>query len=205
MPHAYVADGHHRSASAWRADRRREPATRSIGATRSTTGFSRSCFRPTSSPSCPTIGWCGTWAAKRVRRCSRRCAGRDGCHPPTRRPRPPESGNVLRLSRRCAGFGSSWTSRLDRSPGSDRLAGRFVAAGSGPRPRSSASATLVTDKRLDFVGGIRGTVELERRVDLGRDGDCVLAVSDHHGPVDGGVRRGDHHAAEEHLVRAQAA
>ena len=34
-----------------------------------------------------------------------------------------------------------------------------------------------TDKRIDFVGGVRGTGALERAVDSGRGGGGVLAVS----------------------------
>ena len=62
-----------------------------------------------------------------------------------------------------------------------------------------------TDKRIEFVGGIRGTAELERRVDSGEMAiafslfpttvDQLMAVSD----------AGADHAAEEHVVRAQAA
>ena len=35
-------------------------------------------------------------------------------------------------------------------------------------------ADLRTDKRIDFVGGIRGTAELERRVD---SGECAVAFA----------------------------
>ena len=54
VPHAYVADGHHRSASAWRAGkelRAKHPARHR--ATTSTTGSWPCSFRPSSCASCP--------------------------------------------------------------------------------------------------------------------------------------------------------
>ena len=62
-----------------------------------------------------------------------------------------------------------------------------------------------TDKRIDFVGGARGTRELERLVDSGHGGGGVLAVSGQRRRPDGGLRRRRDHAAEVDLVRAQAA
>ena len=83
---------------------------------------------------------------------------------------------------------------LDVSLLQDRVLGPILGIGD---PR--------TDKRIDFVGGIRGTEELERRVDSGEMAiafslypttvDQLMAVSD----------AGPGHAAQEHLVRAQAA
>ena len=60
-----------------------------------------------------------------------------------------------------------------------------------------------TDKRIDFVGGIRGPAELERLVN-----DRKAAVAFSMFPVsvddlDGHRRRRRHHAAEIHLVRAE--
>ena len=62
-----------------------------------------------------------------------------------------------------------------------------------------------TDKRIDFVGGIRGTDELARLVDAG---DAAVAFSLY--PVTVGDLMHDcrcrrHHAAEVDLVRAEAA
>ena len=62
-----------------------------------------------------------------------------------------------------------------------------------------------TDKRIDFVGGARGTEALERAVDSGK---AAVAFSMYPVTVDdlmADLRRGRHHAAEVDLVRAQAA
>ena len=61
-----------------------------------------------------------------------------------------------------------------------------------------------TDKRIDFVGGIRGTAELERLVTSGQAAVAFAHASGRPRRPDGHRgRRGDH-AAEVHLVRAQA-
>ena len=62
-----------------------------------------------------------------------------------------------------------------------------------------------TDKRVDFVGGIRGTAELERRVQFGRDGARHRALPGDGRSADGRVGCGRDHAAEDHVVRAEAA
>ena len=62
---------------------------------------------------------------------------------------------------------------IDRTR-SDRLARRLPAAGPGARADPRRSATRARDKRIDFVGGIRGTAELERRV---RSGEMAIAFS----------------------------
>ena len=60
------------------------------------------------------------------------------------------------------------------------------------------------DKRIDFVGGIRGLAELERRVDSGEMAVAFALYPTSHGGPDGGGRRGRGDAAQIHLVRAQA-
>lgn len=47
---------------------------------------------------------------------------------------------------------------------------------------------LRSDKRIDFVGGIRGLGELQRRVDSGEMKVCVGALSCHHEAIDGYCR-----------------
>ncbi|MCK7490081.1 MAG: DUF1015 family protein [Anaerotruncus sp.] len=86
-----------------------------------------------------------------------------------------------------------------------------------PSPRStspSCSANLLapvlgiadprTDKRIDFVGGIRGTAELEKKVAGGSFRRRLLPPPhDHRAALRRGRRRQDH-AAQVDLVRAQA-
>ena len=61
-----------------------------------------------------------------------------------------------------------------------------------------------TDKRIDFVGGGRGLGELERRVNSGEMAVAFALYPTSHGRPDGRGRRRRHHAAQVHLVRAQA-
>ncbi len=63
---------------------------------------------------------------------------------------------------------------------------------------------LRVDKRIDFLGGARGTEALERAV-----GSGAAAVAFSMYPVsvvgsDGDLGRGRHHAAEVDMVRAEA-
>ena len=108
---------------------------------------------------------------------------------PVRRPPtipPAAAGNLLRLSGRClapdrAGRGDH------RPPGSDRLAGCLAAAGSDPWPILGIGDPR-TDKRLDFVGGIRGTAELERRVNSGEMAIAFSLYPTTRGSAHGGLR-----------------
>ena len=60
------------------------------------------------------------------------------------------------------------------------------------------------DERIDFVGGIRGLEGLTRRVDSGEMRGRLLPVPDPHARPHGRGRRRRGHAAQVHLVRAQA-
>ena len=83
---------------------------------------------------------------------------------------------------------------LDVSLLQDRVLGPILGIGD---PR--------TDKRIDFVGGIRGTAELERRV---RSGEMAIAFSLYPTTLEQLMAvsdAGQDHAAQEHVVRAQAA
>lgn len=62
---------------------------------------------------------------------------------------------------------------------------------------------LRTDKRIDFVGGIRGLGELQRRVDSGEMKVAFRALSGFDETVDRYRRLGPDHASEDHLVRAE--
>ena len=65
-------------------------------------------------------------------------------------------------------------------------------------------ADVRTDKRIDFVGGARGT-GARAGGRLRQGGGRVFAVSGQRRRPDGGLRRRRDHAAQVHLVRAQAA
>ena len=62
-----------------------------------------------------------------------------------------------------------------------------------------------TDKRIDFVGGIRGPVALERLVDEGSAAVAFSMYPRHHRRSHGDCRHRRGHAAEIDLVRAEAA
>ncbi|HEY4649032.1 MAG TPA: DUF1015 family protein [Gemmatimonadales bacterium] len=163
IPHGYVADGHHRSASAWRAGKQRRAANSNHTGDEEYNWFLAVLFPA------------DTLTIMPYHRLVRDLAGQT-----------PEAvlhrlGQVGRVSRgapepRCPGcFGvylkGDWhqvaleESSIDRSDpiGSldvsllqDRILAPLLGVGD---PR--------TDKRLEFVGGIRGTAELKRRVDSG--------------------------------------
>jgi len=171
VPLAYVADGHHRSASAWRAARERR-----AGNGRHTGDEEYNWFLAVLFPA----------DELRILPYNRLVKDLNGLTPaglrarlaplgrlePTGDPVPPVSGSF------CFFFDEGWM-RLTLDPASidrrdpirsldvsllhDRILGPILGVGD---PR--------TDKRIDFVGGIRGPDELERRV---RSGEVALAVS----------------------------
>ena len=61
-----------------------------------------------------------------------------------------------------------------------------------------------TDKRIDFVGGARGTGALERAVGSGAAAVAFSLYPGERRRPDGDLRRRRHHAAEVHVVRAEA-
>ena len=70
--------------------------------------------------------------------------------------------------------------------------------------RSSTIGDVRTDKRIDFVGGARGTTALESAVNGGK---AAVAFSMHPVTIDDLMAisdEGGHHAAQVHVVRAQA-
>ena len=66
-------------------------------------------------------------------------------------------------------------------------------------------ADIRTDKRIDFVGGARGTAELERLVDSGKAAVAFSLYPGQRRRPDGRLRRRRDHAAQVHVVRAEAA
>jgi uncharacterized protein (DUF1015 family) len=164
VPHAYVADGHHRSASAWRAGKERRAANRSHRGDEEYNWFLAVLFpaeQLTIMPYNRVIRDLGGKTPADVLR----ELGRIGKISRTTDPRPPRSGTF------CIYLDGAWhrleldaatidardpIGSLDVSLLQDRVLGPVLGIGD---PR--------TDKRIDFVGGIRGPAELERRVNSG--------------------------------------
>jgi len=171
VPTAYVADGHHRSASAWRAGKERRAANPRHRGDEEYNWFLAVLFPASQLTILPYNRVVRDLAGKapadvlhglaKVGRLSR-----------TDDPRPSRPGSF------CIYLEGVWH-RLELDPASidrsdpigsldvsllqDRVLGPILRVGD---PR--------TDKRLEFVGGIRGTAELERRVN---SGDMAIAFS----------------------------
>ncbi|HKG33663.1 MAG TPA: DUF1015 family protein [Gemmatimonadales bacterium] len=171
VPTAYVADGHHRSASAWRAGKERRAANPRHRGDEEYNWFLAVLFPAAQLTILPYNRVVRDLAGKapadvlhglaKVGRLSR-----------TDDPRPSRPGSF------CVYLEGVWH-RLELDPASidrsdpigsldvsllqDRVLGPILRVGD---PR--------TDKRLEFVGGIRGTAELERRVN---SGDMAIAFS----------------------------
>ncbi|HEX6616868.1 MAG TPA: DUF1015 family protein [Gemmatimonadales bacterium] len=173
VPHAYVADGHHRSASAWRAGRELRaapPAERGAGEYE---WFLAVLFPAEELRILPYNRVVRDLAGQTPAQVLERL-GQVGRLSPTGEPSPPHAGAFgvfldgrwyrLELDQRTID-GSDPIASLDVSLLQDRVLGPLLAVGD---PR--------TDPRIDFVGGIRGTAELERRV---RSGEMAIAFALH--------------------------
>ena len=185
VPHAYVADGHHRSASAWRAGMERTAANPRHRGDEEYNWFLAVLFPASQLTILPYNRVVRDLAGKTPAQLLQ--ALRDVGHASaTEHARPPRPGTF------CVYLAGAWhrieideetidrrdpIGSLDVSLLQDRVLGPLLGIGD---PR--------TDKRLDFVGGIRGTAELERRVDSGEMAiafslypttvDQLMAVSD---------------------------
>jgi uncharacterized protein (DUF1015 family) len=171
VPYAYVADGHHRSASAWRAGkllRARPSAGEGDG---EYNWFLAVLFPAEQLRILPYNRVVRDLNGHSVSGALARLA-RAGHVSPTEDPVPPRPGAF------CFYLAGAWylleldQSTIDRrdpirsldvSLLQERVLGPILGVGD---PR--------TDKRIDFVGGIRGTKELERRVD---SGEMAIAFS----------------------------
>jgi uncharacterized protein (DUF1015 family) len=185
VPLAYVADGHHRSASAWRAGRERRAANPQHTGEEEYNWFLAVLFPSDQLRILPynrvVKDLNGLTPAQFVER-----LGALGTAERTTDPVPPVAGSF------CAYLAGGWwrvtidpatidhgdpIGSLDVSLLQERVLTPILGVGD---PR--------TDKRIDFVGGIRGTAELARRVDSGEMAvgfsmhpttmDQLLAVSD---------------------------
>jgi uncharacterized protein (DUF1015 family) len=171
IPIAYVADGHHRSASAWRAGRELRNAPPQHRGDGEYNWFLAVLFPADELRILPynrvVRDLAGMLASDVLARLSHlgRVSVTDDSHPP----RAGTFGVFLmdrwyRLELDEATIDrSDPIASLDVSLLQDRVLGPILAIGD---PR--------TDKRIDFVGGIRGTAELERRV---RSGEMAIAFS----------------------------
>jgi uncharacterized protein (DUF1015 family) len=164
VPHAYVADGHHRSASAWRAGKERRAANPRHEGSEEYNWFLAVLFPADQLTIMPynrvvrdLAGKTAAEALRELQRVGRIAATTDS--------RPSRSGTF------CIYLAGGWhrlelaedtidrrdpIASLDVSLLQDRVLAPVLGVGD---PR--------TDKRIDFVGGIRGTEELERRVNSG--------------------------------------
>ena len=185
VPHSYVADGHHRSASAWRAGKERRAANPSHRGDEEYNWFLAVLFPSSALRILPYNRLVRDLKGQQPAQVLDRI-GKLGTLRPTGDPVPDRSG-VFALY-----LDGRWH-RLELDPASiersdpivsldvsllqDRVLGPILGIGD---PR--------TDKRIDFVGGIRGPDELQRRVDSGEMAigfslhpttlDQLMAVSD---------------------------
>jgi uncharacterized protein (DUF1015 family) len=171
VPLAYVADGHHRSASAWRAGRELRAAPTQHRGEGEYNWFLAVLFPADQLRILPynrlvrdLAGLSGAGVLARLARVGHVSVTDD--------PVPPAPGTF------CFFLANAWyrltldeptidrtdpIASLDVSLLQERVLGPILKVGD---PR--------TDKRIDFVGGIRGTAELERRV---RSGEMAIAFS----------------------------
>ena len=185
VPHAYVADGHHRSASAWRAGVERRSKNPAHTGDEEYNWFLAVLFPASQLTILPYNRIVRDLGKKKSAEVLAELE-QVGKLSPTPDPRPRRSGAfgvylagawfLLELDPRTIDR-SDPIGSLDVSLLQDRVLGPILGIGD---PR--------TDKRLDFVGGIRGTAELQRRVDSGEAAvafslfpttlDQLIAVSD---------------------------
>jgi uncharacterized protein (DUF1015 family) len=171
VPHAYVADGHHRSASAWRAGKELRAKNPAHQGAEEYNWFLAVLFPSEQLRILPYNRVVRDLNGRTPSQVLEQLRGL-GTVTPTRNPVPDRTGVF------CVYLDGTWyrlelgPSRIDRS---DPIASLDVSLlqdlvlspilGIGD-PR--------TDQRIDFVGGIRGTAELERRV---QSGEAAIAFS----------------------------
>jgi uncharacterized protein (DUF1015 family) len=171
VPHAYVADGHHRSASAWRAGRERQAANPKHRGNEEYNWFLAALFPASQLAILPYNRVVRDLAGKTPAEVLAEL-NRVGRVTPATQPQPPRPGSF------CVYLAGAWhlveldertidrrdpIGSLDVSLIQDRVLGPVLGIGD---PR--------TDERIDFVGGVRGPAELQRRVD---SGEMAIAFS----------------------------
>jgi uncharacterized protein (DUF1015 family) len=178
VPNAYVADGHHRSASAWRAGKERAAGNPGHTGEEEYNWFLAVLFPSNHLSILPYNRVVRDLNGKSPEVILEKL-GELGKLSRTDDPVPPKSGTF------CVYLAGAWhrleldphaidrsdpIGSLDVSLLQERVLGPVLGIGD---PR--------TDKRIDFVGGIRGTGELERRVD---SGNAAIAFSLHPTTID---------------------
>ncbi len=171
VPHAYVADGHHRSASAWRAGNERRRANPAHHGNEEYNWFLAVLFPSDQLTILPYNRLVRDLGGKTPAEVLHALGG-VGRVSRAGNPEPPRPGRF------CVYLAGAWhevefnhksidrqdpIGSLDVSLLQDRVLGPVLGIGD---PR--------TDKRIDFVGGVRGTAELERRVS---SGEMAIAFS----------------------------
>jgi uncharacterized protein (DUF1015 family) len=171
VPHAYVADGHHRSASAWRAGKELRAKNPSHRGDEEYNWFLAVLFPAEQLRILPynrlvrdLKGQAPSEVLDRLGRLGKLTAAQDATPDRTGVFCVYLDGRWHRLELDPSGIDrSDPIASLDVSLLQDRVLSPILGIGD---PR--------TDKRIDFVGGIRGTAELERRV---RSGEMAIAFS----------------------------
>jgi uncharacterized protein (DUF1015 family) len=171
MPCAYVADGHHRSASAWRAASERRTRTPRHPGNEESDWFPAVLFPASQLAILPYNRVIRDLAGQTADEVLEHL-GRVGRLAPAAEPVPPRPGTF------CVYLEGRWhllelpEGSLDRSD-PIRSLDVWLLQERVLEPVLGI-ADQRTDKRIDFVGGIRGTRELEARVD---SGEAALAIS----------------------------
>lgn len=171
VPHVYVADGHHRCASAWRAGKALRGKNPNHTGSEEYNWFLAAIFPASEVRIMPynrvvtdLNGQTPVQVLEKLRRVGRVRA--------TDKPTPPAPGTF------CVYLDRQWhlleldEGSIDRSDPINSLDVALLE--SRVLEPILGIADIRTDKRIDFVGGIRGTAELERRV---RNGEMAIAFS----------------------------
>jgi len=184
IPCAYVADGHHRCASAWRAGVERRAANPAHTGDEQYNWFLAVMFPSSRLRILPYHRVVKDLNGRTPAQVLERLAS-VGTVAPAVEPSPDRSGSFgvyldrrwYRLALDPATIPADAVRSLDAALLEERVLGPVLGIGD-----------IRTDKRIDFVGGIRGTPELERRVDSGEMAiafamypvslDQLMAVSD---------------------------
>ncbi len=166
LPAAYVADGHHRTAAAARAGAERRAANPSHTGSEGYNWFMAVLFPASQLSILPYHRVVKDLAGQTPTRVLERL-GEVGAVTKTSDPNPGERGSFCVYLGKAIGW-HRVTLPPDSIPKSDPIASLdYEMLAARVLTPILGVGDLRTDKRIDFVGGIRGPAELERRVDSG--------------------------------------